>query len=45
MYVLISGTNDSITGPFKTADAAAVYARKQYPLAKWRVAPMEKPSK
>jgi len=42
MYVLITGTNDTIIGPFKTADAAAAHARNQYPMAKWRIAPLLK---
>lgn len=42
MYVLITGTNEVIIGPFKSAKDAAAHARDQYPLAKWRIAPISK---
>jgi hypothetical protein len=45
MYVIIGGVNEHITGPFKTADAAAKWAKKELPLAKWRIAPLVAPGK
>jgi hypothetical protein len=45
MYVVIGGAADRITGPFKTPQAAAAFAKKEYPLAKWRISPIDEPQK